>query len=368
MLMGKPTLTTRKPSEKTNGKLNSFCHHILSRLLRCRRLLPVMALWVLCFVVASCDKAPRGVIGERRMADLLVDLDKAESYISQFPDKFPNDSAKQALKQSIFARHGVTQADYDSSMVWYAHNIDVYTDVCDKALNKLNSDLSSLKKKAEKGGVASTADYGDLESPTATRRRTYQGRGDTADIWSGLRTWMLTPVLPKGYITFDVKPDAEYRDGDRYRLNFKLIGGGGRYAVLIGADYADGTSTVVHRNSCPDGWTEFELQADRKRTVHRIYGYVRYDMTRAASVAFVDSLMLLRTHVDDAKYSTMGLQRTFDRTVVTQPLPSVPQRSQSSARSTQAAQLAGFTPKPGVNKSSHSLHVGRGVNDVHRGR
>lgn len=329
-----------------------------------------MAALALCLVAASCDKAPRGVIGERRMADLLVDLDKAESYICQYPDKFPDDSAKQALKQSIFARHGVTQADYDSSMVWYAHNIDVYTDVCDKALEKLNSDLSSLKKQAEKGGLASTADDGDMESPAsqAARRRTYQGRGDTADIWSGLRTWMLTPVLPKGYITFDFKPDAEYRDGDRYQLNFKLIGGGARFAVLIGADYVDGTSTVVHRNSCPDGWTEFELQADRKREVRRIYGYVRYDMSRASTVAFVDSLMLLRTHVDDAKYSTMGLQRTFDRTVVTQPLPSVPLRPQASTQSHQAAPSAGFTPKPGVNKSSHSLHVGHSVNDAHRGR
>ncbi len=349
-------------------KLIRLYHYILSRPLRSLRLLPVTAAVALSLLAVACDKAPRGVIGEHKMADLLVDIYKAEAYISLYPDKFPDDSSNQALKQSIFARHGVTQAEYDSSMVWYAHNIDVYTDVCDKAMKSLNSDVASLKKKAESGGIEPAVDNGDLESPSAqaARHRTYKSRGDTADIWTGLRTWMLTPVLPKGYVTFDVVPDAEYRGGDRYQLNFKLIGGGARYAVLIGADYTDGTSTVVHRNACTDGWTEFELQTDRGRVVRRIYGYVRYDMSRASTVAFVDSLMLLRTHLDDAKYPTMNVQRKFDRTVVVPPKPSVPGPSASQRRAVDLSAV--YKPKPGVNKSSRSSHVGHSVNDAHRGK
>lgn len=332
-----------------------------------RSLWLVAASVLLCVAAVSCDKAPRGVIGERSMAKLLVDLDKAEAYIGQYPDKFPTDSAKQALKQSIFAKHGVTQAEYDSSMVWYAHNIDVYTDVCERAMKSLSSEYDDLRKKQERGGAetAMADDGDDNEAPSMQRHHTYESRGDTADIWSGLRTWMFTPVLPKGYVTFDMRPDHEYRQGDRYQLNFNLTSDGARIGVLIGADYTDGTTTLVSRHAVADGWTQLELQTDDHRIVRRIYGYVRYDMTRAATVAFVDSLMLLRTHIDESRYSTMRVQRSFDRNVVAPAM-----RTSAKPVKTPAKPVAKleFTPKPGVNKSSRQLHVGSSVNDAHRAR
>ena len=78
-------------------------------------------------VLVSCDKAPRGVIGERKMAELVEDFLKADAYMDMHRDVYGTDSMRQLMKQSIMRKHGVTQELYDTSLVWYAHNMDAYT-------------------------------------------------------------------------------------------------------------------------------------------------------------------------------------------------------------------------------------------------
>lgn len=341
-------------------------------------IMAVAAAVLVAVMAASCSKAPRGVISEGDMADLIVDLTKADAYLGMYPDKFPDDSAKQALKQSVFAMHHVTQADYDSSMVWYAHNLDVYDEVYDRVVKQLTSDQNDLNKQLEKGGGLAAAsnneDGGSDESNPADswQRRTYTQHGDTADLWAGQRAWLLTGVMPRGYVTFDIKPDGEYRSGDRYQLNFKLIDGGGRFAVVMGADYSDGSTSVVQRSSCGAGWTSFELQTDHERVVRRVFGYISYDLGRVTTVAMVDSVSLLRTHFDQSKYSTMSVQRLLrrDQAVVSAPAAAPVRAVPAEKKPTPAtpATTGHYKPKPGVNKSSRSLHVDASVNAAHRGR
>lgn len=90
------------------------------------RLLIIVAL-VLMF--ASCDRTPDHVIKQKEMAALLADIHKGEGVIDLQSSHYRNDSAKKVLKQSIFISHGVTQEDFDTSLVWYGHNMDSYKDV-----------------------------------------------------------------------------------------------------------------------------------------------------------------------------------------------------------------------------------------------
>ena len=51
---------------------------------------------------------------------------KAEAVMEQEEKTFYNDSTKKRLRQSVFMKHNVTQELYDTSLIWYAHNLDVY--------------------------------------------------------------------------------------------------------------------------------------------------------------------------------------------------------------------------------------------------
>ena len=96
--------------------------------------LTLIVILIVAATVISCDKAPDGVINESDMAHVLAEFAKAEALIEQNPSMFPDDSSKLALKQSILKKYDADLAMYDSSLVWYAHNLKIYTQVHDKAI------------------------------------------------------------------------------------------------------------------------------------------------------------------------------------------------------------------------------------------
>ena len=83
-------------------------------------------------LVASCSKIPSYVLQPDDMASLMADIHVGESVIDLNRSQYPNDSTKMMMKQSVLARHGVTQHDLDTSMEWYSHNLSYYMDVYDR--------------------------------------------------------------------------------------------------------------------------------------------------------------------------------------------------------------------------------------------
>ena len=76
-------------------------------------------------------------------------------------DVFKN--IRQVLKQSIFAKHGVDQELYDHSLEWYGHNMDVYTDVCDRAMRQLEDEKKSRSSIYSDTGYDTVSHYDEDE-------------------------------------------------------------------------------------------------------------------------------------------------------------------------------------------------------------
>ena len=60
------------------------------------------------------------------MCDVLIDMQMAETIINDDPYTYGSFCQKNALFQSVFKKHNLTQAEYDSSLIWYGKNIDIY--------------------------------------------------------------------------------------------------------------------------------------------------------------------------------------------------------------------------------------------------
>ena len=179
-----------------------------------RNLFAILLLCVLMLV--GCSKTPDYVISENAMVELLSDLYKAEAMMEDDNSKYNSDSSKLVLRQSVFLKHNVDQEKFDTSLIWYAHNLDVYGKVNEDVIEKLEKEKNKLSK-AEISTVATMAS-GDVK-PSEPR---YRNVGDTADIWGGVRTWLLLPGFNRNAITFDVKPDRENMRGDVYELALKI--------------------------------------------------------------------------------------------------------------------------------------------------
>ena len=259
------------------------------------------------------------------MADLIVDLQLAEAYIDSHLDEYPGDSSKLVLKQSIFKKHGITQQDYDSSLVWYAHNMEDYTKAYDKAIGKLKERYDKLDKSG-KGGTDMPGELiaGPEHGPTHDaaprtpnhgkhlKRLTTDSKSDSVDLWQGRRHYTLTQGAQRGFITFDVAPDGNKQAGDRYQLAYKLLRCGNEFKVCLSVDYTDGGTAQITRGTNSDGWVAIDLQSDTSRQVRRVYGYVSYDMKRG-HCAYVDSLMLMRTRLNKSNYGLIHAQRLLER-------------------------------------------------------
>ncbi len=285
------------------------------------RILPLV---LLALSLLACDKTPRGVMSINEMADLITDLHLAESYIESHSPEFPNDSSRMVVKQSIFKKHGITQKDYDSSLVWYAHNMEDYIKAYDKAVGKLKKRYDKLDKSP--GGSEAqtlTVEGEPTHNPVPNKALRHKSlgpakklnnnaRGDSIDLWKGPREYMLTQGVRRGFITFNLSPDADKKPGDRYQLAYKLTRGGNDFKVSLNVDYTDGATAQITRSTNSDGWVMIDVQSDTARLVRRIYGYVSYDI-KQGHTAYVDSLMLMRTHLSKSNYGFINAQRLLER-------------------------------------------------------
>lgn len=308
---------------------------------------PFFILLLLVLSLLACDKTPDGVISERKMKNLLKDIYKAEALVENRAASFDSDSQKLVLKQSIFKKYGITQTDYDSSLVWYAKNIDVFNDVYKDVIKELHDESVNFNKK-----VTKTAPQ-PQQSGRALKQY-HAAKGDSADLWTQPRMWMVTRAMNGNYLTFDYLPDKEMKPGDRYTLTMKLYTGGGDVQLVLAADYTDGAKTFVTRKLSHDGWTEMVIQADTGRTVSRICGYAYFNMRNNSAIAFADSIELVRTHFDAKQYGFITVQKTLSKDgteLTTASKPSTPAVASPHDSTAIQRRDGHYKPKPGVHKS-----------------
>lgn len=232
----------------------------------------------------GCSNTPDNVISEGRMVDLLVDIHKGESYVDINSGTYYNDSLKKLFKQSILAEHGVSQAQFDSSLVWYGKHIDKYVVVYDEVIKKLQDQDKSILAEAKKAGES---------SPLAA--------GDSVNLWSKSNQRILAHVFGDSIMSFDFKADVNFKQGDFYTWQYKLLDSDSPVSVFLGVDYQDGTTGYIINKERKSGWNKIKLQTDSTKAIRRIYGVASFYPGKK-NIIYVDSIGLIRMRKDNMKY------------------------------------------------------------------
>lgn len=95
-------------------------------------------------LLAACSKVPDGILSEKKMQGVLTDMLLAEAMVNVDYNAYKSDTMKLALYESVFRKHDITQAVYDSSLVWYGRNLDIYMEVYNRVLADLNKRINNL--------------------------------------------------------------------------------------------------------------------------------------------------------------------------------------------------------------------------------
>lgn len=212
---------------------------------------------VLFFLTVACSKVPQGVLSEKEMQRVQTDMLLADAFIGVNVKEYGNDTAKVALYESVFRKHRITQAEYDSSLVWYAKNLDVYMKVYERVIADLGKEIHEL---------------GDVQAVAVSSTKK-----DSVDIWPRRPYLTLSPRSVFNGVVFDIKPESSYSSGSTFVLGMHVWGlkeGMAFYPEIhLSAEQRD---TVIRAEDkiTQDGYYQTVVRTLPTRQVRRVFGSV----------------------------------------------------------------------------------------------
>lgn len=251
------------------------------------RLLTILL--VVVFMGACINKAPKGVIGKSKMEKILYDYHVAQAMAeSQAGD---NNAQMYEYVHSVFQKYGITEAEFDTSMVWYSRNSIVLYKMYERINKRLENDANALG-----ANVSNIPLYSQLST-----------HGDTANVWNGSNFIALVADETSNIQKFTIKADTSYRAGDYYKLIFqsRLVSSQGMgnqsVFVLMQINYSNdsvysttsrmmpGDSTVINVNYSPQ-------RADWKTKSIKVTFYMPLDDEPGFRVCCLSDIALVRFH------------------------------------------------------------------------
>lgn len=144
-------------------------------------------LFLLAMALVSCSHRPDGVLSSGKMCDVLIDLHKTDGIIQIKGFNYGHDVEVAALYQAVLEKHGVTQAEFDSSLVWYTDHPLQFNRVYPKVMEALEKEQTLYSAKAE--------DAQELQRQVRDSRK------------SGWREWVRKAMEEPDFALYDSKSE-----------------------------------------------------------------------------------------------------------------------------------------------------------------
>lgn len=156
--------------------------------------------FLLCFLSMGCKPSiPSKYLQPDEIADILYDYHISEGIVNAVES---GDSlALRSFKLNILSKYEVSEADFDSSMVYYVRHTKLLEDVYQKLDERLSAEAN------EQG-----SSFARLDASLMV--------GDTANIWTHSPSFALSPYVVTNRFYFEEAVDSSYHAGDRFMLDF----------------------------------------------------------------------------------------------------------------------------------------------------
>lgn len=235
----------------------------------------------------SCKPGrPSELIPEDKLEDLLYDYHVAQALADAERDSM--ELKRYSYVLAVFDKYGVTEAEFDSTMLWYSTHASLLNDIYKRLDEKFEGNVSALS--AATGEAATYASLGE--------------QGDTANIWRERTFRVLKPQIADDRIQFFMEADSTFLRGDElmWRFDPRYISSGGSneaYAALYvkyDNDSVAGLAQRVYSNSP----MQIRLQGDTAHAIRAVGGFVYYKpdlKDNGFRMLILDHIMLVRFHM-----------------------------------------------------------------------
>lgn len=224
---------------------------------------------------------PDDIIQPAQMENILYDYHLALGMGSNV--KSSENYQREAYKKYIFKKHHITEAEFDSSMVWYSRNT--------KELSTIYENLSKRFKR-EKEHISRLLDGREEKSEAIT------AYGDTVDIWRNKTLYWLTDAPLANQLTFEIKADSNFhiKDAFEWKADYIFLAGGNA-TVGMSIVYENDSIIGETRTLTQSGKQTLYLHTDSAYQIKSIHGFIHAEADSTASPSIlISNLSLIRYH------------------------------------------------------------------------
>lgn len=313
-------------------------------------------LWMLLFVggaMLGCSLGrPSDVIPEDTLEALLYDYHLAKVMGDQLPY---NENYKRTLYlQGALDRYGVTQADFDSSMVWYARHTEVLTKIYAKVSRRMFEEQERINK----------------QMALREQRVDSSQLGDSVDVWGWQRLIALSATPPRHIYTFSLSADTTFHDRDTlvwevdYRSFLPTDSGKKVPRLAMGMQIIYDRDTLsMARQVEAFGKHSLTLYADTLGTLREVRGFLHVNDKDFEGILLGTGISMMRYHCRDTvpfavrmEMNRAAAQAAADTIHASNKADSLlPQAEVTAATTTPAAGMGRNTPeqmnKPRTNEN-----------------
>ena len=231
------------------------------------------------------------VIPKDRMTDVLYDYHMALSLGNS--GAFGTSRHERALyKQSVFDKHGISEAQFDSSMVWYTRHT--------KELAQMYKVVSE-RMKVERRDIERLISIRD-------KKPMISDQGDTVNVWPWNTELRLSCAALDNLYTFSLFPDSNYRDNDslvwevysRYLSSATDSMREASVVMELMMKYETGIRVSRIRQVAESGRMHVSVQDDTLGVLKRLSGMLYFLGDSCTEAVVADSVRLMRYRVKRA--------------------------------------------------------------------
>lgn len=242
----------------------------------------IWTLLVALVLMTGCGKhIPNDIIQPDKMEQVLYDYHLAKAMSSS--NHHLENYQKNLLMNSVFDKHHITSAVFDSSMVWYtreAQELIAIYERLEKRFKREHSHMESILSSREEENTIITS------------------YGDTVDIWRKKDLFWLTGNQMFKRMTFDFRSDSNFHDKDAFLWDMDLhffskgkaiIG----FNVVYKNDSVVGETRIVEQS----GKQSIYLYTDSAYVIQSLNGFISImDDSISSPKILVKDITLTRYH------------------------------------------------------------------------
>lgn len=245
---------------------------------------------ILALILLACSPSrPSGIMSERKMTDVLVDFHLAQGMAEAAGQNA--DVNRYKYIQAVFAKHHITEAQFDSSMIYWSGQSEDFVHIYDNVLQR-------VKAEAERMGLELSQNQDKFASLTS--------EGDTANIWLGQDFTCLLCNPVQCIYSFTMKADTTFRAGDSFIWRFKsqFVGRGMNNEAIALLNFTYENDTIISitdlvRNSSKNELYHYPTRALDSLKVRSIAGFIYLPLTNDADKPkpmLISEMKLVRMH------------------------------------------------------------------------